>query len=100
MPDFGGGTGDEYMADRFVIHLKRVRESDKETTKATPLFAPAMRDRQAIHYQVFAFMFSGANAQRFVLADVALCHKLPADPTNDALPAFVLLIGVMEATLL
>lgn len=97
MPRFGGGTGDQDMADRFVIHQNRVCEGNKETTKATLLFAPAMRNRQAIHDQVFTFMLPGANAQRFVLGDMALCHKLAADPADDTLPIFGLHIGVMEA---
>lgn len=62
MPRLGGGTGDQDMTDGFVIHQNGLCEGDKETAETTLLFAPAMRNRRAIHYQVFTFMLPGANA--------------------------------------
>ena len=55
------------MVNDFVIHLERLGEGNKKSTKTAFLFAPAMWDGETINNQVFALAVAGfpVNGLRF-----------------------------------
>lgn len=70
----GGGAGDQDMVNDFVIHLNRLGEGNKKSTKTAVLFAPAMWDGETINNQVFTFAFAGDDALCFIGGNMVLRH--------------------------
>lgn len=73
MTCIGGGAGDQDMVNYFVIHLNRLGEGNKKSTKTSFLFAPAMWDGETINNQVFAFAFAGDDPLCFIGGNMVLC---------------------------
>ena len=86
------------MVNDFVIHLNRLREGNKKSTKTSLLLAPAMRDGEAINDQVFTFTFAGDDPLRFIGSNMLLRHELHTNLASDFLPAFTSHIRIVKTS--